>query len=106
MKGCKPKPQNGGDGNPPPNSPASGGGRNAEVDVKGRKSLNVRPHVAQNDDGRRSAIHRRTTRHAGYVIHRPSLADFFNSLLGRLMTREISCTGSHRFLYNKHTFGG
>jgi len=40
MKSCKPKPQNGGDGNPPPNSPASGGGRNAEVDVKGRKRSN------------------------------------------------------------------
>lgn len=77
----------------------------AEDFVNKLKSLNVRPHVAQNDNGRRSAIDRRTTRHAGYVIHRPSLADFFNSLLGRLMTREISCTGSDRFLYNKHTFG-
>ena len=29
--------------------------------------MNVRPHVAQNTSGRRSAIDRRTTRHAGYA---------------------------------------
>jgi transposase len=32
------------------------------------RTMNVRPHVAQNDNGRRSAIDRRTTRHAGYAI--------------------------------------
>jgi transposase len=31
------------------------------------RSLNVTPHVAQNTSGRRSAIDRRTTRHAGYA---------------------------------------
>ena len=30
--------------------------------------MNVRPHVAQNTNGRRSAIDGRTTRHAGYGI--------------------------------------
>jgi hypothetical protein len=30
------------------------------------RSMNVRPHVAQNTNGRRSAIDGRTTRHAGY----------------------------------------
>ena len=30
------------------------------------KSMNVRPHVTQNTNGRRSAIDARTTRHAGY----------------------------------------
>jgi Transposase DDE domain len=29
--------------------------------------MNVRPHVAQNNRGRRSAIDQRTTRHPGYV---------------------------------------
>ena len=29
--------------------------------------MNVRPHVAQNVSGRRSAIDRRTTRHRGYA---------------------------------------
>jgi Transposase DDE domain len=29
--------------------------------------LNVRPHVAQNTSGRRSAIDKRTTRHPGYA---------------------------------------
>jgi hypothetical protein len=29
--------------------------------------MNVRPHVAQNTSGRRSAIDRRTTRHLGYT---------------------------------------
>jgi transposase len=32
------------------------------------RAMNVRPHVTQNDNGRRSAIDRRTTRHAGYAI--------------------------------------
>ena len=32
------------------------------------RSMNVRPHVAQNDNGRRSAIDRRTTRHIGYAM--------------------------------------
>ncbi len=39
----------------------------AEDFVNELRSMNVRPHVAQNDNGRRSAIDRRTTRHAGYA---------------------------------------
>jgi len=31
------------------------------------RTLNVRPHVAQNTSGRRSAIDKRTTRHPGYA---------------------------------------
>lgn len=31
------------------------------------RELNVRPHIARNTSGRRSAIDRRTTRHAGYA---------------------------------------
>lgn len=31
------------------------------------RTLHVRPHVAQNTSGRRSAIDRRTTRHGGYT---------------------------------------
>jgi transposase len=38
----------------------------AEDFVNELKSMNVRPHVAQNTNGRRSAIDGRTTRHAGY----------------------------------------
>jgi hypothetical protein len=34
--------------------------------VEELRSMNVRPHVAQNTSGRRSAIDRRTTRHPGY----------------------------------------
>ena len=40
----------------------------AEDFVNELKSMNVRPHEAQNDNGRRSAIDRRTTRHAGYAM--------------------------------------
>jgi len=36
--------------------------------VEELRTLNVRPHVAQNTSGRRSAIDRRTTRHSGYEI--------------------------------------
>jgi hypothetical protein len=34
--------------------------------VEELRGMNVRPHVAQNTSGRRSAIDRRTTRHRGY----------------------------------------
>ncbi len=40
----------------------------AEDFVNELRSMNVRPHVAQNNNGRRSAIDARTTRHAGYAI--------------------------------------
>ena len=32
------------------------------------RSMNVTPHVAQNTNGRRSAIDGRTTRHGGYAV--------------------------------------
>jgi transposase len=35
--------------------------------VEELRGMNVRPHVAQNKSGRRSAIDKRTTRHPGYV---------------------------------------
>ena len=40
----------------------------AEDFVNELRSMNVRPHVAQNVSGRRSAIDARTTRHAGYAM--------------------------------------
>jgi transposase len=40
----------------------------AEDFVNELRSMNVRPHVAQNTSGRRSAIDGRTTRHAGYGL--------------------------------------
>jgi transposase len=40
----------------------------AEDFVNELRSMNVRPHVAQNTSGRRSAIDGRTTRHAGYAM--------------------------------------
>ena len=43
-------------------------GYDSEVFVNELRSLNVTPHVAQNDNGRRSAIDGRTTRHAGYAV--------------------------------------
>jgi transposase len=41
-------------------------GYDAEDFINELRSMNVRPHVAQNANARRSAIDRRTTRHAGY----------------------------------------
>jgi hypothetical protein len=35
--------------------------------VEELRTLNVRPHVARNTSGRRSAIDKRTTRHPGYA---------------------------------------
>jgi len=43
-------------------------GYDARVFVNELRAMNVRPHVAQNTNGRRSAIDGRTTRHAGYAI--------------------------------------
>ena len=43
-------------------------GYDARVFVNELRAMNVRPHVTQNNNGRRSAIDRRTTRHAGYAI--------------------------------------
>jgi transposase len=40
----------------------------AEDFVNELRSMNATPHVAQNTNGRSSAIDRRTTRHAGYTI--------------------------------------
>jgi transposase len=42
-------------------------GYDAEDFVNELRSMNVRPHLAQNANGRRSAIDRRTTRHVGYA---------------------------------------
>ena len=36
--------------------------------VEAARKLNVTPHVSKNDNGRRSNMDRRTTRHAGYAI--------------------------------------
>jgi IS5 family transposase len=38
--------------------------------VEELRTINVRPHVARNINGRRSAIDRRTTRHPGYAASR------------------------------------
>jgi transposase len=43
-------------------------GYDAAEFVEDLRALNVRPHVAQNTSGRRSAIDRRTTRHPGYAL--------------------------------------
>jgi transposase len=43
-------------------------GYDAKDFVMELRELNVRPHVAQNSSGRRSAVDRRTTRHRGYAL--------------------------------------
>jgi IS5 family transposase len=43
-------------------------GYDARVFVNELRSMYVRPHVAQNTNGRRSAIDRRTTRHKSYEV--------------------------------------
>ncbi|ESY62555.1 transposase [Mesorhizobium sp. LNHC232B00] len=40
----------------------------AEDFINELRSMKVTPHVAQNTNGRRSAIDRRTTRHGGYAV--------------------------------------
>jgi transposase len=43
-------------------------GYDARIFVNELRAMNVRPHVTQNTNGRRSAIDGRTTRHAGYAV--------------------------------------
>ena len=43
-------------------------GYDAKDFVMALRERNVRPHVAQNSSGRRSAIDRRTARHPGYAM--------------------------------------
>ncbi len=43
-------------------------GYDARVFINELRAMNVRPHVTQNTNGRRSAIDGRTTRHPGYVV--------------------------------------
>jgi transposase len=43
-------------------------GYDAQDFVNELRSMSVTPHVAQNTNGRRSAIDRRTTRHGGYTV--------------------------------------
>src|SRR3974390_2049595 len=43
-------------------------GFDTEDFVAEMREINVTPHVAQNDNGRRSAIDARTTRHPGYAV--------------------------------------
>ena len=43
-------------------------GFDAQDFVNELRAMKVTPHVAQNTSGRRSAIDRRTTRHAGYAV--------------------------------------
>jgi hypothetical protein len=43
-------------------------GYDAQVFVNELRAMNVRPHVTQNTNGRRSAIDARTTRHPGYAV--------------------------------------
>jgi hypothetical protein len=57
--------------------------------VEGLRSMNVRPHIAQNNSGRRSAIDKRTARHPGYFKShrvRKSIEEAFGwiKIVGRL----------------------
>jgi IS5 family transposase len=48
-------------------SPSADKGYDAADFVEELRTINVRPHIARNTSGRRSAIDRRTTRHPGYA---------------------------------------
>ena len=43
-------------------------GYDTEDFIAEMREINVTPHIAQNDNGRRSAIDGRTTRHSGYAV--------------------------------------
>jgi hypothetical protein len=68
-------------------------GDDAKDFVMALRERNVRPHVAQNRSGRRSAIDRRTTRHSGYATsqrRRKRIEEVFGwikTVAGRRQTR-------------------
>jgi hypothetical protein len=49
-------------------TPAGDKGFDTQDFVAELREINVTPHVAQHNNGRRSAIAGRTTRHAGYAV--------------------------------------
>jgi IS5 family transposase len=68
-------------------------GYDALVFVNELRAMNVRPHVAQNTNGRRSAIDGRTMRHVGYAISQrirkriEEPFDWMKSIAGQRKTR-------------------
>lgn len=67
--------------------------------VAGTRSLNVTPHVAQNDTNRRSAIDRRTTRHRGYEVSmrkRKQVEEIFGWLKTVALMRKTRHRGTQR----------
>jgi hypothetical protein len=64
--------------------------------VKALREMNVRPHVSQNNKGRRSAIDARTTRHEGYAISqkkRPLIERTFGWMKAIAGIRKIKLRG-------------
>jgi len=67
--------------------------------VDGARSLNVTPHVAQNDTNRRSAIDRRTTSHPGYALSmrkRKRVEEIFGWLKTVALMRKTRHRGTQR----------
>jgi transposase len=67
--------------------------------VEELRFLNVTPHVAQNDRQRRSAIDRRTTRHAGYALsqrRRKRVEEIFGWLKTVGLMRKVKLRGRRR----------
>ena len=64
--------------------------------VEELRGVNVRPHVAQNTSGRRSAIDRRTTRHPGYAASqrlRKRIEEAFGGIKGVGGSRQTKLRG-------------
>ncbi len=71
----------------------------ARVFVNELRAMNVRPHVTQNTNGRRSAIDGRTTRHGGYAISqriRKRIEETFGWMKTAGGQRKAKCRGVER----------
>ncbi len=62
--------------------------------------MNVRPHVSQNNNGRRSAIDHRTTRHESYIISqkkRPLIERTFGWMKAVACIGKVSYAGNNEW---------
>ena len=67
--------------------------------VRAARALNATPHVVKNDDGRRSNMDQRTTRHAGYAISlscRWLIEKSFGWLKQTGPVRQVKARGLHK----------
>jgi hypothetical protein len=84
---------------------AAGRGYDTRDFVQEMRGMNVTPHVAQNTNGRRSAIDGRTTRHTGYLLSqkkRKRIEEVFGWLKTVAGLRQVRHRGVRKVVLDVH----